>query len=62
MNNNVQDGNKIFRVKAQGDTLYIRAPTLDGAKLRLVEAMGVIPERLLSWSEVKKLPKGEEFL
>ena len=52
----------IFKVEAQGDTLYIKAPTLEDAKLQLTEKIGPIPERLLKWSEVKKLPKGEEFL
>ena len=53
---------KIFKVEAQGDTLYIQAPTKEDAHLQLTEKIGSIPERLLTWSEVKKLPKGEEFL
>lgn len=53
---------KIFKVEAQGDTLYIQAPTKADAHLQLTEKIGPIPERLLKWSEVKSLPKGEEFL
>jgi hypothetical protein len=54
--------NKIFKVEAQGDTLYIQAPTQEDAKIELSEKIGYIPECLLTWSEVKKLPKGEQFL
>ncbi len=53
---------KIFKVEAQGDTLYIQAPTQEDAHIQLSEKIGYIPESLLVWSEVKKLPKGEEFL
>ena len=53
---------KIFKVEAQGDTLYIQAPTKEDAHLQLTEKIGPIPERLLTWTEVTKLPKGEEFL
>jgi hypothetical protein len=53
---------KIFKVEAQGDTLYILARTQEEAKIELSEKIGYIPESLLTWSEVKKLPKGEEFL
>jgi hypothetical protein len=53
---------KIFKVKAQGDTFYIQAPTKEDAHLQLTEKIGTIPERLLTWTEVTKLPKGEEFL
>ena len=53
---------KIFKVKAQGDTLYIQAPTKEDAHLQLTEKIGPIPERFLTWTEVEKLPKGEELL
>jgi len=53
---------KIFKCEAQGDTVYIEAPNLDRAKVRLEQVMGKIPESLLKWSEVQKLPKGETFL
>jgi hypothetical protein len=53
---------KIFKVEAQGDILYIQAPTKEDAHIQLSEKIGYIPESLLTWSEVKKLPKNEEFL
>jgi len=53
---------KIFRCTAQGDVIYIHATSLEDALDRLLEVMGYIPPQMLSWAEVKKLPKGEVFL
>lgn len=53
---------KIFKVEAEGDTLYIQAPTKEDAHLQLTEKIGNIPEELLTWSEIKGLPKDEEFI
>jgi len=53
---------KIFKVEAEGDTMYINADNLDQAKYRLLKMVGPIPESLLTWTEVSELPKGEEFL
>jgi hypothetical protein len=53
---------KIFKVEAQGDTLYIRANHQSDALRQLEEFSGPIPASLLKWSEVDKLPSGEEFL
>ena len=53
---------KIFKVEAEGDTMYIKRETLAEAKARLAEICGDIPPSLLKWTEVPKLPKGEEFL
>ncbi len=52
----------IFKVEAEGDTVYIEAVDKDEAKARLTEIMGPIPASLLKWSTVAKLPKGEELL
>lgn len=52
----------IWKCDAQGDTVYIEAFTQAQARTRLVEVMGDIPESLLAWSTVDKLPKGEVFL
>lgn len=52
----------IFKVEAQGDTLYIEAFNKADALIKLEESIGEIPDELLTWTEVKKLPKGEEFL
>jgi hypothetical protein len=53
---------KIFKVTAQGDVVYIQAVDLEAAKKRLLEVMGEIPAKLLTFSEVDKLPEDEEFL
>ena len=53
---------KIFKVDAQGDTLYIRANHQSDALRQLEEFCGPVSSSLLTWSEVKKLPKGEELL
>lgn len=53
---------KIFKVEAQGDVLYIQANHQSDALRQLEESMGPIPSSLLTWSEVVKLPEGEEFL
>jgi hypothetical protein len=53
---------KIFKVEAEGDTMYIQAPDKDSARVRLFKFTGEMPENLLTWSEVDALPKGEEFL
>jgi hypothetical protein len=53
---------KIFKVTAEGDTLYIKAKNLRTAQDKFTSVMGEVPSGLLSWSEVDKLPKGEEFL
>lgn len=52
----------IFKVEAEGDTVYIEAEDKKAAQARLTEVMGPIPASLLKWSSVEKLPKGEELL
>ena len=52
----------IFKIDAEGDTVYIEAEDKKAALARLTEVMGPIPESLLKWSSVSKLPKGEELL
>jgi hypothetical protein len=53
---------KIYKCDAEGDTVYIQARSEQEAKEILFSKMGEIPESLLSWSTVAKLPKDEEFL
>ena len=53
---------EIFKVEAEGDTLYIKAVDKKAAQDRLTEVMGPIPASMLRWSSVEKLPKGEELL
>jgi 2-methylisocitrate lyase-like PEP mutase family enzyme len=52
----------IFRVEAEGDTVYIEAEDKKAAIARLTEVMGPIPASMLKWGTVDKLPKGEELL
>ena len=52
----------IFKVEAEGDTLFIEAVDKEMALAHLTEIMGPIPKSLLKWSTVNKLPKGEELL
>ena len=53
---------KIFKVEAQGDTLYIQAKDQSDALRQLEEFVGPIPSSLLTWTEIAELPSGEEFL
>jgi hypothetical protein len=53
---------KIFKVEAQGDTLYINAENEAHANQRLTKFTGPIPRPLLTFTEVKELPEGEELL
>lgn len=53
---------KIFKIDAQGDTIYIEAATEPEAIDKLEAQMGDIPRSLLTISTVAKLPKGEELL
>ena len=53
---------RIWKCDAQGDTVYIEAATKADAEARLRSVLGDIPSSLLTWTEVKKLPDGEEFL
>jgi len=52
----------IFKIEAEGDTVYVHAYDRNEAKDRLFEIIGDIPEYLLTISEVDALPEGEEFL
>ena len=53
---------KIYKCDAQGDTVYIRATSEQQAREILFGSMGEIPDSLLTWSTIEKLPKNEEFL
>lgn len=52
----------IFKIEAQGDTVYIQAADKDAAYDRLTEVMGGIPRSMLKFTEVPELPEGEELL
>jgi len=53
---------KIWEVSAMGDRMYYDAETLEEAKARFRRMVGdELPESMLKWREVPKLPKGESF-
>jgi len=52
----------IYKIEAEGDTIYVEADNRQQALERLTEFCGPIPEQLLTITTVKKLPKGEELL
>lgn len=49
-----------WKVEAQGDTVYIQAPTLPDAELRFTEAFGNVPAYLVKWTLIDTIPDGEE--
>jgi hypothetical protein len=55
----------IYKVEAEGDTLYIEAYDLAGAKSKFYRTVGDIPEWMLTWTEnisPSEIPDGEEPL
>lgn len=53
---------KIFKVEAEGDTLYIQAESQKAARKQLHDKIGYVPDGMLTWSEVESLPEGQELL
>lgn len=53
---------EIWKVEAEGDTLYIHANNQHDASQQLKHAMGPIPASLLTWTKIDALPEGEEYL
>lgn len=53
---------KIFKVEAQGDTMYMKAEDQQAAERYLFKTVGEIPRSLLTWTEVDKVPEDEELL
>lgn len=54
---------KLFKCEAQGDVLYFKASTQEGARQKLCDLLGEeIPESVLTWTEIEELPEGEELL
>lgn len=52
----------IFKVEAQGDTLYVEAEDLQSACSKFTECIGVVPTSLCVWQQVDELPDGEEAI
>ena len=51
-----------WKVEAQGDTIYIQAPTFDDAELKFIEAFGRVPKKLVTWTQIDSIPEGEEAI
>lgn len=51
---------RIFKVEAEGDRVFIRAADLDDARRQLRQKFEPLPEYLMHWTEVAELPEGEE--
>ena len=52
----------IYKIEAEGDTVYVEADNEAAANKKLVKSMGFIPRSLLKFTVVDALPAGEEFL
>jgi hypothetical protein len=53
---------KIFKFEAEGDTVYVEGNDFQVASDRFESFMGILPENILTVTEVSELPEGEEFL
>jgi hypothetical protein len=52
----------IFKVEAQGVTLYIEAESRADASKQFEEKIGPIPSSMLTWTDDVELPDEEELL
>lgn len=52
----------IWRIEAEGDTVFVRGETIDQAERKFENAFGFIPKKLVTWTKVDVLPDGEEFI
>lgn len=52
---------KTFQCNAMGDSMCFAAETLDDAKDQLLALCGPIPEIMVKWKELPRLPDGEEY-
>ncbi len=53
---------KIFKAEVEGDTMYISADSQDEAYGKLCQTIGMMPRRMITFTEVPELPKGEELM
>jgi hypothetical protein len=53
---------KIFKFEAEGDSVYVEAEDIQKAHDRFEKFMGIMPDSMLTVTEVPELPEGEEFL
>lgn len=52
----------IFKIEAEGDTVYVDAESRYAAREYLFQKTGEIPDDLLTFTEVDAIPEGEELL
>lgn len=54
----------VYKIEAEGDTLYYAAATEDEAYKRICELMGPMPRSMLTFTKMKRkdVPKSEEVL
>jgi len=52
----------IFKVEAEGDTIFVEAETQAEAQKKLDDVFGTIPKNLITWTEDVQLPEGEEII
>lgn len=54
--------NTVFKIEAQGDTMYFAATTEDAAYKRMVQTIGDIPRKMLKFTKMTldDVPEGEE--
>ena len=50
----------IWKVEAQGDTIYFKEETLKDAERKFKDFFGEVPKKLVTWTEVDELPDGIE--
>lgn len=50
----------IWKVEAQGDTIYFNEDTREEAEQKFKEIFGAVPKRLVKWAEIDAIPDGEE--
>lgn len=53
---------KFFKVEAENDVMYFKAPDLNAAIEKFYNICGDVPDLLLTWTEVSEIPDGEEIL
>jgi hypothetical protein len=52
----------IWKVEAEGDTVYVEADDIDEAEKKFQKYFGKIPKRMMKWTVVDKIPEGEETI
>jgi len=53
---------QIYKIEAEGDTVYVQGETIGAAERKFENAFGFIPKKLVTWTKVDELPADEEFV